>query len=141
DVMQVSAKTGEGVADLLNAIVEQVPPPRGDAAAPARALIFDSVYDTYRGVVTYVRVMDGRLNRREESPTTSAGATHDTRWAGDVHRARLRVPVRVPRPAPYGDRPRAAGARVRPHADLDRPERSLPRGPRVRRRTDGHQPE
>src|SRR5436190_1680404 len=75
DVMQVSAKTGEGVADLLNAIVEQVPPPRGDAAAPARALIFDSVYDTYRGVVTYVRVMDGRLNRREKSLMMSTGGT------------------------------------------------------------------
>src|SRR6516165_7175151 len=67
DVMRVSAKTGEGVTDLLNAVVEQVPPPTGDAAAPARALIFDSVYDTYRGVVTYVRMMDGRLNRREKT--------------------------------------------------------------------------
>src|ERR1051326_2859394 len=65
DVMQVSAKTGAGVADLLNAVVAQVPPPRGDPAAPARALIFDSVYDTYRGVVTYVRGMDGRLSRSE----------------------------------------------------------------------------
>src|SRR5437763_14110639 len=84
DVMQVSAKTGEGVADLLNAIVEQVPPPRGDAAAPARALIFDSVYDTYRGVVTYVRVMDGRLNRREKSLMMSTGATHDTLEVGVI---------------------------------------------------------
>ncbi|MGN6173928.1 MAG: translation elongation factor 4, partial [Streptosporangiaceae bacterium] len=84
DVMQVSAKTGEGVADLLNAIVEQVPPPRGDAAAPARALIFDSVYDTYRGVVTYVRVMDGRLNRRETSLMMSTGATHDTLEVGVI---------------------------------------------------------
>ncbi|HEY3035596.1 MAG TPA: translation elongation factor 4 [Streptosporangiaceae bacterium] len=84
DVMQVSAKTGEGVADLLNAIVEQVPPPRGAAAAPARALIFDSVYDTYRGVVTYVRVMDGRLNRREKSLMMSTGATHDTLEVGVI---------------------------------------------------------
>jgi GTP-binding protein LepA len=84
DVMQVSAKTGEGVADLLNAIVEQVPPPSGDAAAPARALIFDSVYDTYRGVVTYVRVMDGRLNRREKSLMMSTGATHDTLEVGVI---------------------------------------------------------
>jgi GTP-binding protein LepA len=83
-VMQVSAKTGEGVADLLNAIVEQVPPPSGDAAAPARALIFDSVYDTYRGVVTYVRVMDGRLNRREKSLMMSTGATHDTLEVGVI---------------------------------------------------------
>src|SRR5262249_4557448 len=55
-----------GVADLLNAVVAQVPPPSGDPAAPARALIFDSVYDTYRGVVTYVRVVDGRLSRRDK---------------------------------------------------------------------------
>ena len=68
DVMRVSAKTGEGVADLLNAVVEQVPPPTGDTSAPARALIFDSVYDTYRGVVTYVRVMDGRLQPAGEEP-------------------------------------------------------------------------
>src|SRR5215472_17384581 len=73
DVMQVSAKTGEGVADLLNAVVAQVPPPSGDPAAPARALIFDSVYDTYRGVVTYVRVVDGRLSRREKSLMMSTG--------------------------------------------------------------------
>src|SRR5690349_6656276 len=58
DVFKVSAKTGEGVEDLLNKIVEVVPPPSGQLDAPARALIFDSVYDTYRGVVTYVRVVD-----------------------------------------------------------------------------------
>jgi GTP-binding protein LepA len=84
DVMRVSAKTGEGVADLLNAVVEQVPPPTGDAAAPARALIFDSVYDTYRGVVTYVRVVDGRLNRREKSLMMSTGAAHDTLEVGVI---------------------------------------------------------
>src|SRR5262249_11508079 len=67
DVLKVSAKPGEGVADLLNAVVEQVPPPDGDLDAPARAMIFDSVYDTYRGVVTYVRVVDGRLSRREKT--------------------------------------------------------------------------
>ena len=84
DVMQVSAKTGEGVADLLNAVVDQVPAPAGDPDAPARALIFDSVYDTYRGVVTYVRVVDGRLNRREKSLMMSTGATHDTLEVGVI---------------------------------------------------------
>ena len=59
EVLRVSAKTGEGVAELLDEIVRQIPAPVGDADAPARALIFDSVYDTYRGVVTYVRVVDG----------------------------------------------------------------------------------
>jgi GTP-binding protein LepA len=84
DVMQVSAKTGAGVAELLNAVVAQVPPPSGDPAAPARALIFDSVYDTYRGVVTYVRVMDGRLSRREKSLMMSTGAAHDTLEVGVI---------------------------------------------------------
>ena len=84
EVLRVSAKTGEGVADLLNAVVEQVPPPVGDPAAPARALIFDSVYDTYRGVVTYVRVMDGRLTRREKSLMMSTRAAHDTLEVGVI---------------------------------------------------------
>ncbi|HSS90606.1 MAG TPA: translation elongation factor 4 [Streptosporangiaceae bacterium] len=84
DVMRVSAKTGEGVTDLLNAVVEQVPPPTGDTSAPARALIFDSVYDTYRGVVTYVRVMDGRLHRREKTLMMSTRATHETLEVGVI---------------------------------------------------------
>src|SRR5690349_21371850 len=63
--LRVSGKTGEGVEHLLDEIVRQVPAPTGDAAAPARAMIFDSVYDTYRGVVTYVRVIDGHLSPRE----------------------------------------------------------------------------
>ena len=84
DVLRVSAKTGEGVTDLLNAVVEQVPPPTGDTSAPARALIFDSVYDTYRGVVTYVRVVDGRLNRREKSLMMSTRTAHDTLEVGVI---------------------------------------------------------
>src|SRR5690348_3526305 len=84
EVMRVSAKTGEGVAELLNAVVAQVPAPTGDPGAPARALIFDSVYDTYRGVVTYVRVVDGRLSKREKSLMMSTGATHDTLEVGVI---------------------------------------------------------
>jgi GTP-binding protein LepA len=84
DVLRVSAKTGEGVPELLNAIVTQVPPPQGDPAAPARALIFDSVYDTYRGVVTYVRVVDGHLSRREKSIMMSTGSAHDTLEVGVI---------------------------------------------------------
>ena len=72
------------MTDLLNAVVAQVPPPSGDPDAPARALIFDSVYDTYRGVVTYVRVMDGRLSRREKSLMMSTGAAHDTLEVGVI---------------------------------------------------------
>jgi GTP-binding protein LepA len=84
DVLRVSAKTGDGVADLLNAVVEQVPPPSGDPDAPARALIFDSVYDTYRGVVTYVRVMDGRLSNRERTLMLSTRAIHETLEVGVI---------------------------------------------------------
>jgi GTP-binding protein LepA len=84
EVLRVSAKTGEGVRELLNAIVEQVPAPRGDLEAPARAMIFDSVYDTYRGVVTYVRVVDGRLSRREKTLMLSTKAVHETLEVGVI---------------------------------------------------------
>lgn len=77
DVLRVSAKTGEGVEAVLNEIVKQTPPPVGIADAPARALIFDSVYDTYRGVVTYVRVVDGKLSHRDRIKMMSTGATHE----------------------------------------------------------------
>ncbi|MFY1676835.1 MULTISPECIES: translation elongation factor 4 [unclassified Streptomyces] len=77
DVLKVSAKTGLGVEDLLDKVVADVPPPVGVADAPARAMIFDSVYDSYRGVVTYVRVVDGRLNKRERIRMMSTGATHE----------------------------------------------------------------
>ncbi len=83
-VLRVSAKTGEGVRELLNEIVTQVPPPSGHPDDPARALIFDSVYDTYRGVVTYVRVIDGRLSRREKSMMMSTGTAHDTLEVGVI---------------------------------------------------------
>ena len=84
DVLRVSAKTGDGVRELLNEIVEQVPHPVGDPSAPARALIFDSVYDTYRGVVTYVRVVDGELNHRERILMMSTKATHDVLEVGVI---------------------------------------------------------
>ena len=77
DCLRVSGKTGEGVEHLLDEIVRQIPAPVGDADAPARAMIFDSVYDTYRGVVTYVRVIDGRLSARERIAMMSTRATHE----------------------------------------------------------------
>ncbi|WP_150242100.1 translation elongation factor 4 [Nocardiopsis quinghaiensis] len=77
EVLKVSAKTGAGVEELLNEIVTQIPPPVGDADAPARAMIFDSVYDTYRGVVTYVRVVDGHLSPRERIQMMSTRASHE----------------------------------------------------------------
>ena len=77
DVLLVSGKTGAGVGPLLDRIVQLVPHPTGDADAPARAMIFDSVYDTYRGVVTYVRVIDGNLSPREKIVMMSTRATHE----------------------------------------------------------------
>jgi GTP-binding protein LepA len=77
DVLQVSGKTGVGVEHLLDEIVRKIPPPVGDPDAPARAMIFDSVYDTYRGVVTYVRVIDGKLSNREKISMMSTHATHE----------------------------------------------------------------
>jgi GTP-binding protein LepA len=84
EVLRVSAKTGEGVEHLLHEIVRLVPAPAGDPAAPARALIFDSIYDTYRGVVTYVRVVDGKLSRRERSLMMSTGSAHETLEVGVI---------------------------------------------------------
>ncbi|WNI15448.1 translation elongation factor 4 [Actinacidiphila sp. ITFR-21] len=77
DVLRVSAKTGVGVDALLDRVVRDVPAPVGVADAPARAMIFDSVYDSYRGVVTYVRVIDGQLSKRERIRMMSTGATHE----------------------------------------------------------------
>ena len=84
DVLKVSAKTGEGVEALLDEIVRQIPAPVGDPDAPARALIFDSVYDTYRGVVTYVRVVDGELSHRERVLMMSTKSAHEALEVGVV---------------------------------------------------------
>ncbi|MDZ3745728.1 translation elongation factor 4 [Pseudoglutamicibacter cumminsii] len=77
DVLRVSGKTGEGVEELLEKIVRDIPAPEGDLEAPARAMIFDSVYDVYRGVVTYVRVVDGRLKPREKVKMMSSGVSYE----------------------------------------------------------------
>ncbi len=77
DVLRVSAKTGEGVADLLDVICRDIPAPVGVADAPPRAMIFDSVYDIYRGVITYIRVIDGHFTPRERIKMMSTGATHE----------------------------------------------------------------
>ena len=90
DVLRVSAKTGEGVRELLDVVVATVPHPVGDPKAPVRALIFDSVYDTYRGVVTYVRVIDGHVSTRERITMMSTHAVHDL----------LEVGVISPEPSP-----------------------------------------
>jgi GTP-binding protein LepA len=84
DVLRVSAKTGEGVGALLDEVVRKVPAPVGDPDAPARAMIFDSVYDTYRGVITYIRVVDGRITPRERIKMMSTGAVHELLEVGIV---------------------------------------------------------
>ncbi len=90
DILRVSGKTGAGVGVLLDRIVDVVPPPTGQADAPARAMIFDSLYDTYRGVVTYVRVIDGHLVPRERIAMMSTRATHEL----------LEIGVSSPEPTP-----------------------------------------
>ena len=84
DVLRVSGKTGEGVSELLDEVVEKVPHPQGDPEAPTRAMIFDSVYDIYRGVVTYVRVIDGKITPREKITMMSTGSTHELLEVGIV---------------------------------------------------------
>jgi GTP-binding protein LepA len=81
-VLRISAKTGEGVEDVLDAIIERVPPPAGDPDAPARALIFDSSYDQYRGVVAFVRVVDGRFSAREPLRAMALGTRFEAEELG-----------------------------------------------------------
>ncbi|WP_261622974.1 translation elongation factor 4 [Nesterenkonia marinintestina] len=90
DVLRVSGKTGEGVEAVLDRIVAEIPAPEGEADVPPRAMIFDSVYDTYRGVVTFVRVMDGKLRHREKIRMMSTGAHHEL----------LEIGVSSPEPEP-----------------------------------------
>ena len=90
DVMRVSGKTGVGVSELLDRVVQKIPAPIGDPTAPARAMIFDSVYDAYRGVVTYVRVIDGSLSPRERIQMMSTRAAHEL----------LEIGVSSPEPTP-----------------------------------------
>jgi GTP-binding protein LepA len=90
DILRISAKTGEGVPDLLDAIVERIPPPTGDPAAPLQALIFDSNFDQYRGVISSLRVMQGTLTTGSRLRFMQAGATHDADEVG------VRAPVPTP---------------------------------------------
>jgi len=90
DVLRVSGKTGAGVTELLDRVVELIPAPKGDPNGPARAMIFDSVYDTYRGVVTYVRMIDGKLSPRERIQMMSTKAIHEL----------LEIGVSSPEPTP-----------------------------------------
>ncbi len=87
-VLRISAKTGTGVTDVLDAIIERIPPPSGDLAAPARALVFDSSYDQYRGVVAFVRVVDGRFETREPLRAMVQGTAFEAEELGVMSPAR-----------------------------------------------------
>jgi GTP-binding protein LepA len=90
-VLRISAKTGDGVADVLDAIVERIPPPTGTPEAPARALVFDSSYDQYRGVVAFVRVVDGRFEAREPLRAMALGTSFEAEELGVMSPARVPV--------------------------------------------------
>jgi len=84
DVLRISAKTGEGVGEVLNAICRDIPAPMGSVDSPARAMIFDSVYDSYRGVITYVRVFDGQLSTKDRGLMMSTRNAHEILEVGVV---------------------------------------------------------
>ena len=92
DILPISAKTGEGVTDLLDAVVERIPAPTGSEDGPLQALIFDSHYDQFRGVISSVRVMNGRLDTGDKLKFMHAGVTHDADELG----VRRPVPTPVP---------------------------------------------
>jgi GTP-binding protein LepA len=91
DILRISAKTGAGVPELLDAVIERIPAPKGDINAPLQALIFDSQYDTYRGVVSSIRVMNGRMNSGSKLLFMQTKATHEVLEIG----ARMPVPTPV----------------------------------------------
>ena len=93
DILRISAKTGVGVPELLDAVVERIPAPKGDADAPLQALIFDSQYDTYRGVVSSVRVMNGRLSAGSKLLFMQTKATHEV----------IEIGARMPAPTPVAE--------------------------------------
>jgi GTP-binding protein LepA len=82
DVLRVSAKSGQGVPDLLDAVIAQVPPPSGDPRGPLRALVFDSSYDPYRGVIAYIRVVDGEIRGRSKILLMSGKVTSESEEVG-----------------------------------------------------------
>ena len=94
-VLRISAKTGVGVDDVLDAVVERVPPPTGDLAAPGRALVFDSLYDQYRGVVAFVRIVDGTFRRREQLRTMALRTRFEAQELGFFSPAQRAVPSLV----------------------------------------------
>src|SRR6185503_9636558 len=93
DILRISAKTGEGVGALLDAVVERIPAPKGDPDSPLQALIFDSQFDQYRGVVSSVRVVNGRLAAGSRLRFMQTGALHDA----------IEIGTRGPAPTPVAE--------------------------------------
>jgi len=91
DILQISAKTGEGVDELLDMMIDRVPPPSGDPDAPLRALIFDSIYDSYRGSVVYARVFDGTLEQGDAMEFMSNKKQYDAEELGILRMGRQKV--------------------------------------------------
>ncbi|MGZ4418349.1 MAG: GTP-binding protein, partial [Gaiellaceae bacterium] len=91
EALRISAKTGEGIAEVLDAIVERIPPPAGDPQAPPRALVFDSSYDQYRGVVAFVRVVDGSFEAGEPLRAMAQGTRFESEEVGDLGRGAVRI--------------------------------------------------
>ena len=118
DILHISGKTGEGVVDVLEQLVAQVPPPSGDPDAPPRALIFDSEFDQYRGVIAYIRVVDGIFKKGDAIKAmvgTTAGRDrrHRLLHAGDGrHRAAL-APARWASSSPASRRSRRSPSATR----------------------------
>ena len=92
DVLRISAKTGEGVPEVLESIVARVPPPSGDPEAPLRALIFDSVFNTYRGSIVYARIFDGKLRKGDKMRFMSNGAEYEAEEIGYLRMDMLPAP-------------------------------------------------
>ncbi len=93
EILTISAKTGEGIPELLRAIIERIPAPTGDPEAPLRGLIFDSSFDQYRGVVSSIRIVDGTMRSNDRLRFMQAGAVHDVEEMG------VRTPEPVPMPS------------------------------------------
>ena len=93
DILLASAKTGIGIEEILEAIVARVPPPSGDPDAPLRALIFDSVYDPYRGAIAFVRVMDGSISPKMNVRLTVTKAVHEVDDVGYLKLSRVPTDV------------------------------------------------